>query len=118
MSEYIKREDAVERVAFEIMYEVAIAKRLSYKELFDLEKEKIDRVKLHVQKWLEQVSSADVVEVVRCKDCKHHEELLYNHDGKVLCWVHGIDVVVDRNGYCNYGEREEQEHEKASKEKA
>ena len=47
--------------------------------------------------------SADVVEVVRCKDCEHHEELLYNNDGKVLCWVHGLDVVVDRNGYCNYG---------------
>ena len=47
------------------------------------------------------------VELVRCKDCKHHEELLYNNDGKVLCWVHGLDVVVDGNGYCNYGERKE-----------
>lgn len=64
MSDYIKREDAAERVAFELMYEAAIAQRLSYKELFDLEKEKIDRVKLHVQKrWLEQVPSAEVVEV-------------------------------------------------------
>ena len=55
--------------------------------------------------------NVEAKEVVRCKDCKHHEELLYNHDGKVLCWVHGLDVIVDRNGYCNYGEREEQEHE-------
>lgn len=55
--------------------------------------------------------TADVVEVVRCKDCKHHEELLNNNDGNVLCWVHGLDVIVDRNGYCNYGEREEQENE-------
>lgn len=47
--------------------------------------------------------SADVVKVVRCKDCEHHEELLNNNDGKVLCWVHGLDVVVDGNGYCNYG---------------
>ena len=51
------------------------------------------------------------VELVRCKDCKHHEELLNNNDGNVLCWVHGLDVIVDRNGYCNYGEREEQEHD-------
>ena len=50
-------------------------------------------------------------EIVRCRDCKHHEELLNNHDGKVLCWVHGIDVVVDRNGYCNYGERKEHSNE-------
>ena len=53
----------------------------------------------------------DVAEVVRCKDCKHHEELLNNNDENVLCWVHDIDVIVDRNGYCNYGEREEQEHD-------
>lgn len=50
-------------------------------------------------------------EIVRCKDCKHHEEVLNNNDGKVLCWVNDIDVIVDRNGYCNYGEREEEEDE-------
>lgn len=60
--------------------------------------------------WLDKYEK-DLVEVVRCKDCKHHEELLYNNDGKVLCWVHGLDVVVDGNGYCNYGERKEQEHD-------
>lgn len=49
-------------------------------------------------------------EIVRCRDCKHHEDFLFDDD-KVLCWVHDIDVIVDRNGYCNYGEREEQEHE-------
>lgn len=111
MSEYIKKEDAVERVAYELMYEAAIAKGLTYKEFIELEAKKQEGIKLQVRKWLEQVSSADVVEVVRCKDCEHHEELLYNNDGKVLCWVHGLDVVVDGNGYCNYGERKEQEHE-------
>ena len=60
---------------------------------------------------LRDYPTADVAEVVRCKDCKHHEELLNNNDENVLCWVHDIDVIVDRNGYCNYGEREEQEHE-------
>ena len=49
--------------------------------------------------------------LVRCKDCKHHEELLNNNDGNVLCWVHVLDVIVDRNGYCNYGERKEQDNE-------
>ena len=51
--------------------------------------------------------TVDAVEVVRCKDCKHHEELLNNNDGNVLCWVHDIDVIVDGNGYCSYGERKE-----------
>lgn len=44
-------------------------------------------------------------ELVRCKDCKYHEELLNNNDENVLCWVHDIDVIVDGNGYCSYGER-------------
>lgn len=50
------------------------------------------------------IEENDFVKVVRCKDCKHHEELLNNNDGNVICWVHGLDVIVDRNGYCNYGE--------------
>ena len=45
------------------MYEAAIAMNLSYKELFELEARKQERIKWHVQKWLEQVPSADVVEV-------------------------------------------------------
>ena len=61
--------------------------------------------------YVEEAPAADVVEVVRCKDCKHHEELLNNNDENVLCWVHGLDVIVDGNGYCNYGERKEQENE-------
>ena len=60
---------------------------------------------------LRDYPTADVAEVVRCKDCKHHEELLNNNDENVLCWVHDIDVIVDGNGYCSYGERKEQENE-------
>lgn len=40
--------------------------------------------------------TADVVEVVRCKDCKHF--------GSVGC---AVDVVVNPNDYCSYGERGE-----------
>ena len=47
------------------------------------------------------------VEVIRCKDCKHHEDFLFGDNDKVLCWVHDVDVVVAKNGYCNYGERED-----------
>lgn len=58
--------------------------------------------------WLDKYGK-DLVEVVRCKDCKHHEELLNNNDENVLCWVHDIDVIVDGNGYCSYGERKDDE---------
>ena len=85
MCDYIKREDAVERVAFEVMYEAAIAKRLTYKELFDLEAEKIDRVKLHVQKWLEQVDGAEVVEVSKIlKTADEQEKQGFIQTAKVL----------------------------------
>ena len=96
MSDYIKKEDAIES-----------AKAL----LFCYGSDNIPDDKL--DEYAEEFINDDdntIVEVVRCKDCKHHEELLNNHDGKVWCWVHGIDVVVDRNGYCNYGERKEKEH--------
>lgn len=84
----------------------ALGDRFDDREEIDMETQRLPDCPL-----VEMPSRADVVEVVRCKDCKHHEELLNNNDGNVLCWVHGLDVIVDRNGYCNYGEREEQDHE-------
>ena len=48
----------------------------------------------------------DLVEIVRCKDCKHHEKFLFD-DSKVLCWVHDTDIVVSPTDYCSYGERRE-----------
>lgn len=86
MSDYIKREDALKIVN-------------------DMTEDEDDYKRCYYM--IKDLPSADVVRVVRCKDCKHHEELLNNNDGNVLCWVHGLDVIVDRNGYCNYGEREE-----------
>ena len=100
MSKYIKKEAAVERVAFELMYEASIAMNLSYKELFEHEAEIQERVKMYVQKWLEQVPSADVVEVVRCKDCIHYDE-----HTRWQCDKFGQSVNAD--DYCSYGERKE-----------
>ena len=91
MSDYIKREDAIDACLEET------STKWSTKE--EAEEGRI------IASVIESLPSADVVEVVRCKDCKHHEELLNNNDGNVLCWVHGLDVIVDRNGYCSYGER-------------
>lgn len=56
--------------------------------------------------------AADVVEVVRCKDCEYREELL----DRVMCrrtahksangWF-GLRATADKN-FCSYGERKEQ----------
>lgn len=102
MSEYIKRDDVID----------LLEKVLNAEEFFDTDNAKAQSdLALWFEERISELPKADAVEVVRCKDCKHHEELLNNNDGKVLCWVNDIDVIVDGNGYCSYGEQKEQEHE-------
>lgn len=55
---------------------------------------------------LSNVPSADVVEVVRCKDCKHSEEFIYPEGLETMvCWEDNADREVNRNGFCEKGER-------------
>lgn len=91
MSEYIKREDvidAVERVD-DAYLKLKGAPMLGACTLLD---------------EINDIPSANVIEVVRCKDCKYW--LKNNHD-KPLCTC--IDRVTYGTDYCSYGE--EQEHE-------
>lgn len=48
--------------------------------------------------------TADVVEVVRCKDCKHFNIGVLGFN---WCDVHSYDELIERkeNDFCNYGER-------------
>ena len=50
---------------------------------------------------LNRVPSADVVEVVRCKDCR------YFHNGydEKCCINHKGVVATDENGFCHHAER-------------
>lgn len=57
-----------------------------------------------VEKWINEQPTADVVEVVRCKDCKYWQtDWLTSHDGYHYCAM--IDVVIDGDFYCKDGER-------------
>lgn len=64
-----------------------------------------------VKRHIEEASAADVVEVVRCKDCKRcfqhitkrHKQLMW------LCMRHDLDLCVRPDDYCSYGERKETE---------
>lgn len=47
----------------------------------------------------EKVPSADVVEVVRCRDCARYD----SHNNRCKYWNHGVGA--DLNGYCSKGER-------------
>lgn len=59
-------------------------------------------------KNMENVPAADVVEVVRCKDCKHSEEFIYPEGLETMvCWENNADREVNRNGFCEKGERKD-----------
>ena len=52
------------------------------------------------ERW-DAIKDADLVEVVRCKDCIH-----YYHDSLFACERCGKTLEkIKLNGYCNYGER-------------
>lgn len=52
---------------------------------------------------LETFPAADVVEVVRCKDCVHMTE----HFGARFCEVWAMFNCAGDDGFCNYGERKD-----------
>ena len=55
---------------------------------------------------LHQAPAADVVEVVRCRDCKYYEQAKLNNKGFLTCPASGMEITeVD---FCSYGERREQ----------
>lgn len=59
-----------------------------------------------VRKAIEQTPTADVVEVVRCKDCVK-SECWYADKRRCFLWSEeGIAVFED--GFCSYGKRKEQ----------
>ncbi len=94
MSEYIKREDAIGAI---------LDKYVDYAGITDA---------------IKAVPSVDVVEVVRCKDCKYSivpESKLHTY---CKFWNDEVDSIhnpyyldVDDYNYCNHGKRKEQEHE-------
>lgn len=51
------------------------------------------------------LNSSDVVEVVRCKDCKYGEVDNADFPNQYLCNHHGC-AWNEGNHYCGYGERE------------
>lgn len=60
---------------------------------------------------IEKTPTADVVEVVRCKDCEHKKEIpdcqkeLYS-SSCVACSYHS-GLIMDGNDFCSYGKRKE-----------
>ena len=54
-----------------------------------------------IRKRILAVPAVDAVEVVRCKDCKHHED----EDLKTVYCPNIVGGWVDYDFHCGYGER-------------
>ena len=52
---------------------------------------------------LQGFPTADVVEVVRCKDCKFYKD--WGDCITCLYWTEDWDVSTEPNAFCSYGER-------------
>jgi len=86
MSKYISKDDAVLAIAQHEMYEAETE--------YPYASEDIEDWKEVGERMLANVQEADVVEVVRCKDCKHNK-------GHCALWDH---ETID-NGFCDMGRR-------------
>ena len=86
MSKYISKDDAILAIAQHEMYEA---------EEYPYASKDIEDWKEVGEMMLANVPNADVVEVVRCKDCKNRDHS--------CCFYSALWVKMD--GYCNYGER-------------
>lgn len=96
MAEYIEREEAV-RTALRAIVDVLDVHNT------------VQAIKI-ANRIREIPTSTDVVEVVRCKDCKY-STLMY---GTYVCnntqspWFNDVfDIDLEANDFCSYGEREE-----------
>ncbi len=53
---------------------------------------------------ISDVPAADVVEVVRCRDCKHFVNATINANGFLICDISDMEIAPD--DFCSYGEAE------------
>ena len=62
-------------------------------------------------RFVERQPAADVVEVVRCKDCacfKQSVSALFPHTNSFICdYPYGLQKNVSENDFCCHGERKE-----------
>ena len=88
MTEYIKREDAIQKFAGVTLIE---CDKTTAESPYSLSA---------AEKFFADIPSADVVEVVRCKDCKYHAEFSSKCNKLHL-------TPMRPNDFCSYGERRE-----------
>lgn len=100
MSDLISRQAAIDAVEFGITYAKAVNKETG--EITELFKNSNKELRNAVKR-IEALSSADVVDVVRCGACKHRDV------EKGFCEGRGWPMqLVPDDGFCDKGKRWEQ----------
>ena len=96
MDDYIKREDAI--------YEIDKAFENAEKAKSAMTKMLLSAAQITVGSILRDMTAADVVEVVRCKNCKH-SHLMFNK--ALICWNCNSNVKfpISADDFCCHGER-------------
>lgn len=63
----------------------------------------------YIQQGLFNVTAADVVEVVRCKDCKHYKTRSQSAKWKpkAPCCTRAANIFTKPDDFCSYGEKRE-----------
>lgn len=54
---------------------------------------------------LRKIPAADVVPVVRCKECKYLVNATVNDNGFLICDISDMEITPD--DFCSYGERKD-----------
>ena len=94
MPEYIEREALLQDISETVIFTVQDGVSLPTTEMRGANK---------VINQIRAATAADVVEVVRCKDCHYWDEAKVNKRGFLICPVSGMDITP--NDFCSYGER-------------
>ena len=55
---------------------------------------------------ISELPTADVAEVVRCKDCEYLVNTTINANGFLICGISDMEIAPD--DFCSYGERREE----------
>ena len=63
-----------------------------------------DAVITALQCFVQSQPTADVVPVVRCKDCKYLVDATINANGFLICDISDMEIIPD--DFCSYGEAE------------
>ena len=101
MTDYIKRSDAIRAMA-QYMMDMAL---IDNPEASDRIEEWEGSIAAPV---MSTVKAADVVEVVRCEECKYWYRYIQYRDHNICdFWSTDSSLLTKHDDYCSYGERAE-----------